>query len=208
MSIRIKICGITNIDDALFACEAGADALGFIFAPEAKQRNRYIDPDHAQCIVEQLPPFITTVGVCVNEPLSRLREYLTFLDRVQLHGEEKPEDYAPIAEHAIKAFRVSPGFKPSDMLEHPASAFLLDAYTPVSRGGTGAICDWETARETVALGRPVILAGGLTPDNVAEAVRTVRPYGVDTAGGVEAAPGKKDYDRIRSFIANARLSLS
>lgn len=205
---KVKICGITTLEDALFCCEAGADALGFNFVPEAKARNRFIDPDDALRIAEQLPPMVLTVGVCVNEPLTLVTDYLSFLDRVQLHGEESAEFCAPLGYRAIKAFRAAPEFKPDSMRAYSAGAYLLDAWVPDSRGGTGKTCDWELAREAVALGKPLILAGGLTPANVAEAVRQVRPYGVDTAGGVESAPGKKDHAAIEEFIRNAKRAVS
>lgn len=204
---RVKICGITNLEDALAACEAGADAVGFNFAPEAKAKNRYVTPDQAQRIIEQLPPFVLCVAVCVNEPPDRLREYLQFLDRVQLHGEESPEVCAAVASRAIKAFRVSREFKPERMLAYPAAAYLLDAWTPEARGGTGRTTDWQTARKAAELGRPLILAGGLTPENVAAAITAVRPYAVDVAGGVECAPGKKDHGKLRKFIHNAQAAL-
>jgi phosphoribosylanthranilate isomerase len=204
---RVKICGITNLDDALAACEAGADALGFNFAPEARPKNRYIDPESAQRIIEALPPFVSTVGVCVNEPTERLCEYLEIVDWVQLHGEETVADCDLVAGRAVKAFRAAPGFDPASVLAYSTASYLLDAYVPGARGGTGATCDWELARKVVALGRPVLLAGGLTPENVAEAVRQVKPYGVDTAGGVEASPGVKDRDKMRKFIQNAKTAL-
>ena len=205
---RVKICGITNVDDAMAACEAGADALGFVFAEEARKRNRFIEPGRAAEIVAQLPPFVTAVAVCVNTPLSELQEYLSFVDLVQLCGEESPGDYAPVGRRAMKVFHVGAGFRPDDMAAHPACAYLLDAQEPGAHGGTGTTCDWEAARAATALGKPVVLAGGLTPENVGEAVRTVRPYAVDTSGGVEASPGKKDHDRIREFIRNAKSALS
>jgi phosphoribosylanthranilate isomerase len=205
---RVKICGITNLDDAVAACEAGADALGFVFAPEARTRNRYIDPEAAQRIVEALPPFVATVAVCVNEPLDRLREYLGFVDAVQLCGDETPDECAAVAARAIKVFRAGPQFDPAAMLAYPARAYLLDASVPGSHGGSGVACDWNVARRAVALPRPIILAGGLDPENVAGAVRTVRPFAVDASGGVEAAPGKKDHERIRRFIRNAQSALS
>ena len=205
--MKVKVCGITNLEDAMAACEAGADALGFVFAPEAKARSRYIAPDDARRIIEQLPPFVVTVAVCVNERPERLLEYLEFVDRVQLHGEESVEDCSAVAHRAIKAFRVSPGFEAAAMSVYPARAYLLDAFVPGARGGTGKTCDWDLARQAVALGKPLILAGGLTPENVAEAVRRVRPYAVDTSGGVERAPGKKDHERIRRFIQNVRSSV-
>ncbi len=206
--MKVKICGITCLEDALAAAEAGADALGFNFAEEAKSKGRYIDPDDARNIVEQLPPFVLTVAVTVNEDPGRVAEYLRFMDRVQLHGEEGPETCREFGPRAIKAFRVGPDFNPERMLEYPVEAYLLDAYVPDQRGGTGMTCDWDMARRARELGVPLVLAGGLTPENVAEAVRMVEPYGVDTAGGVEREPGKKDHERVRSFIHNAKASLS
>jgi phosphoribosylanthranilate isomerase len=205
---KVKICGITTLEDALAACEAGADALGFVFAPEAKQRNRYVGPEAARAIAEQLPPFVTTVAVCVNEPVARLLEYLEFVDYVQLCGEETPENCRPVASRAIKAFRAGAGFASETMLAYPAVAYLLDASVPGAHGGTGQTADWDAARRAVALGRPVILAGGLTPENVAAAVRAVRPYAVDASTGIESAPGRKDHERMRSFIKNAKLCVS
>jgi len=206
--MRIKICGITNVADALAACEAGADALGFVFAPEARARNRQVSLQQARDIVRELPPFVSTVAVCVNDPLDRLREYLEFLDYVQLCGEESVEDCSTLGARAIKAFQAGPDFDPAGMTDYPAAAYLLDASVKGAHGGTGKTCDWDVARRAVALGRPIVLAGGLTPENVCEAVRAVRPYAVDTSGGVERAPGKKDHDRLRRFIENARLPLS
>jgi phosphoribosylanthranilate isomerase len=205
---KVKICGITNLEDAVAACEAGADALGFVFAPEAKARGRYLDPDEACRIIQVLPPFVTTVAVCVNETPARLQEYLHFADYVQLCGEETVEVCLAVAPRAIKAFRAGPGFKLTDMLLYPVAASLLDASVPGAHGGTGVRCDWDLAQRAVTLGRPVILSGGLTPENVAKAVEKVRPYAVDVSGGVESAPGKKDHERIRCFIQNARTSLS
>lgn len=207
--MRVKICGITNIEDALAACEAGADALGFVFAAEAKARGRYIEPEAARAIIDKLPPFVTTVAVCVNEPAERLLEYLEFCDRVQLCGEEQPDVVCHVPRgRVIKVLRAGPDLDVSVVSPFPASAYLLDAAAGTAHGGTGAVCDWSAARRVVEAGLPVILAGGLTPENVAEAVRAVRPYGVDTSGGVERAPGKKDHDKIRRFIARAKSSVS
>lgn len=205
--MRIKICGITNYDDAMAACEAGADALGFVFAPEARARNRYIDPDAARRIIERLPPLVGSVAVCVDDSPARWAEYLSFTDRVQLCGAESPEDCARFPGRLIKVFHVSPAFRPEDTLAYPGTACLLDACVPGAHGGTGTACDWDAARRVSTLGPPIILAGGLSPENIAEAIRTVRPYAVDTSGGVERAPGKKDHERIREFIRQARLSL-
>ena len=206
--MRVKICGITNLEDAFAACDAGADALGFNFAHEAKKKNRYIDPEAAQRIAEGLPPFVTTVAICVNDSTTRIMEYLQFVDAVQLHGEETPEQCAALGGRVIKAFRAGGDFQPESMLAYSASAYLLDANVAGARGGTGTQGDWDVARAAVALKRPIILAGGLTPENVAEAVAYVRPYAVDTAGGVESAPGIKDHERTRNFIRNAKTALS
>ena len=204
---KVKICGITNIEDARAACDAGADALGFVMAPEAKARGRYIDFEDAADIIERIPPFVTTVAVCVNERLERLAQLLTVFDCIQFHGEETPEDI-PAGHVAIKAFRTGPDFRLGDMLAYRVRAYLLDAYVPDRRGGTGSLGDWDTACQAVATGKPIILAGGLTPENVTEAVRIVQPYAVDVSGGVEREPGKKDHDRIRAFIDNAKTSLA
>ncbi len=203
--VRVKICGITNKDDALAACDAGADALGFVLAPEAKKRNRYIDLEEAANIIAQLPPFVTTVAVCVNEPMERQVQILSYFDCIQYHGEETPE-MIPLPHIAIKALRVASDFMIEDLDRYQARAFLLDADVPGDRGGTGKVGDWQIARNIVNADKRVILAGGLTPENVAEAVRTVQPYGVDTSSGVEATPGKKDHDRIRRFIHAAKTA--
>jgi phosphoribosylanthranilate isomerase len=202
---RVKICGITNLDDALAAVEAGADALGFVLAEEARGRNRYISLDDAADIIEQLPPFVTTVAVTVNDPMERLVKYLNFFDCVQLHGDEQP-GHLPMGHLAIKAFRVGPGFNVSSMMDHQVRAWLLDAYVPGQQGGTGQTFDWDVAQMAVSLGKPVILAGGLSPENVGEAVFRVRPFAVDVSGGVEKEPGKKDHDRIREFIDIVRAT--
>ena len=206
--MKVKICGITNLEDALAACEAGADALGFVFAEEAKARGRYIHPEDAHAIIDRVPPYISTVAVCVNETACRLEEYLEFCDRVQLHGEESAAVCQVVGPRAIKAFQTGPDFDPKSILEFPVAAYLIDAFVEGKRGGTGKTADWSAARKAVALGKPIILAGGLNPENVIEAIQAVRPYGVDTAGGVEKEPGKKDHERIRSFIHNAKTSLS
>lgn len=206
--MRVKICGITNLDDALAACGAGADALGFVFAEEAKKRGRYIEPEKARAIIEQLPPFVESVAVCVNEPAERLLEYAAFCDRLQLCGEEPAETAARLPRgKVIKVFHAGPGFDIAAAASYPASAILLDTLVAGNHGGSGVTCDWAAARRAVEAGLRVILAGGLTPENVAEAVRAVRPYAVDTSGGVESAPGKKHHEKVRRFIAHAKLSV-
>ncbi len=205
--VKVKICGITNLEDALAACSAGADALGFVLAPEAKKRNRYISFEDAREIIGELPPFVSTVAVCVNESIGVLAQYLSVFDYVQLHGEESPGD-VPMKHVTIKSFQAGPGFSLADLMEYEVRAYLLDASVPGERGGTGVVCDWDVAQQAVATGRPILLAGGLTPENVAEAVGVVRPYGVDVSGGVESGPGKKDHERIRRFIDAAKASLA
>lgn len=206
-AMQVKVCGIVRVEDAMAACEAGVDALGFNFASEAKRRNRYIAPEDAQRIIEQLPPFVTSVAVCVNERPERLREFLEIVDVVQLHGEEPPEVCAAVRDRCIKAFRLSPDLTDEHMDLYPGRAWLVDAFVRGARGGTGVRCDWVRARRLAGRGRPLILAGGLTPENVGEAVKQVRPYGVDTAGGVECAPGLKDPDKMRRFVLNAKRAL-
>ena len=201
---KVKICGVTNWEDALASCEAGADAIGFNFADEARPRNRYIEPEEARRILRDLPPFVTSVAVCVNEDKSRIADYLEFIDCVQLHGEESVAYAAPLGHRAIKAFRTGPGFSVEQLMAYDNRAWLVDAWHPNARGGTGQHADWAAARDAVSTGKPVILAGGLNPDNVAAAIEAVRPYAVDTASGVESAPGKKDHERIRRFIDHAR----
>ena len=205
--MKVKICGITTREDALAAVDAGADALGFNFAPEARAKNRFIEPVDARRIVESLPPFVTSVGVCVNETTERMREYLEFVDWIQLHGEESAEQCRELGARCIKAFRIDGDFDPARIARYPVGAYLVDAPVPGARGGTGTAWDWGAAKGVALLDRPLILAGGLTPENVAEAIRAVKPYAVDTASGVESEPGKKDHEQIRRFIHNAKTSL-
>ncbi len=202
--VRIKICGITNVTDAQLAAELGADALGFIFFPQSP---RSVTPEKARHIIAQLPPLVLTVGVFVNEEAAAVREIASRvgLDWLQLHGEESPDYCRSLNRRVVKAFRLKegeglPNFSP---YQGAAQAFLLDAYRPGVPGGTGATFDWHLARQAAKCG-PTILAGGLTPDNVAQAVETARPQAVDVASGVEAAPGKKDPEKLRAFFARVR----
>ena len=205
---RVKICGIVTLEDALAACDAGADAIGFNFSPEAQERGRYIHPVDAFDIVQDLPPFVTIVAVCVNPQPPEVKTWLEFVDCVQFHGDETPEFTFGFEEKAIKAFRVGEGFEPESMQDYTTRFYLLDASVPGHSGGSGQTFDWNIARQATELETPIILAGGLTPDNVAEAIQTVRPAAVDTASGVESAPGKKDHERIRDFVRNAKNALS
>jgi len=204
--VRVKVCGITNLEDALVAASAGADALGFNFWPESP---RYLAPARAADIIAHLPPFVMPVGVFVNEPPGRLLRTVARarLRGVQLHGDEPPEAASAFAQDGVavlKAFRVGRGFRPAQLRDYPAaSAFLLDAQVKGKRGGTGKSFDWRLARQAGRYGR-VLLAGGLTPENVADAVRQAQPFGVDVCTSVEHKPGVKDHARLREFIARAK----
>jgi phosphoribosylanthranilate isomerase len=205
MSTRIKICGLTRVADALAAVAAGADALGFIFYDRSP---RYVAPEVVASITRQLPPLVTKVGVFVNAPAAEIRRVVQVagLDIPQLHGEETPEFCARLGWPVIKAFRLQNAAAVAQLASYPVAAWLLDAFVPGLRGGTGAQFNWEWAIQARAAGRPVILAGGLTPDNVAEAVRTVRPYAVDVSSGVETAPGQKDIPRLQQLIRAVRAA--
>jgi phosphoribosylanthranilate isomerase len=199
--VRIKICGITRVEDALLAVEAGADALGFVFA----ESPRRITPEAAAGIIRELPPFVQSVGLVVNADPRPILEVCP-LDLIQFHGEEPPEAVASAPCRAIKAFRVRRKDDLSALDRYPnVAAFLLDAYVPGLAGGTGHRFPWELA--TIARSRtprPIIVAGGLTPENVAECVRATTPYAVDVSSGVEQEPGRKDPERLRAFIREAR----
>lgn len=197
---RVKICGITCLEDAYAAVEAGADALGFVFA----ESPRRISPAAAASIISRLPPFVTTVGLVVDEDPSDLLDECP-LDMIQFHGDEPPELVARIGRRSIKAFRIRTRRDLEQMRLYPsASAHLLDAYHPQLRGGTGVALDWQDLSAAIEPGPALIIAGGLTHDNVAECVRLLRPYAVDVSSGVERAPGRKDPDLVRRFIAAAK----
>jgi phosphoribosylanthranilate isomerase len=191
----VKICGITRPEDADAAVKAGADAIGFVFWPGSP---RFIDPYRARAIAVTLPPFVTTVGVFVNQPI----EYVTGvaslvrLSAVQLHGDETIEYAAALSRPVVKAMSLGD----ERVTAWPAqTTVLLDVHDPVRHGGTGRTIDW-TAAAAVAAGRRILLAGGLTPDNVAEAVARVRPFGIDVSSGVERTPGVKDHERLRALF--------
>ncbi len=197
----MKICGITRLEDALAAVRLGADALGFNLWPRSK---RYVAPDRARAIVRRLPAFVTAVGVFVDPTRD---EVLRALDQsgvgvAQLHGDEPPALCASLPVPVLKAIRLAGSQALAQLAAYEVQAFLLDAPS-AGYGGSGTTCDWSLAAE-VARELPVVLAGGLGPDNVAEAVRTVRPWAVDVASGVESAPGVKDEERMRRFIERAK----
>ena len=203
MPVKVKICGITNLPDGMAAAEAGADALGFVFYDQSP---RGISIEAAAALIRQLPPFILKVGVFVNAPedlvVRAIRE--CSLNLLQFHGDEAPEYCLQFGLMSMKAVRVRDAASLQAVLGYHTDAWLLDAYTPDKPGGTGETFNWNLALEAQGWGRPIFLAGGLTPENVAEAVRRARPYGVDASSGVEAAPGRKDHAKVRAFIQAAK----
>lgn len=202
--VKVKICGITNLGDALVAAEFGADALGFVFF---KGSPRYIPPDDARQITLRLPPFITTVGVFVDENPEEVKRILKHaaIDMAQFHGHEPPEACA-IDRRVIKAIRIKELTDLDALRHYRVSAFLLDTYTPESFGGTGQIFNWEIAVDAKQFGK-IVLAGGLNPDNIEKAARVVRPYAVDVSSGVEQEKGKKDHKKLKLFIERAKSVL-
>lgn len=200
--VKVKICGITNLEDALLAAQAGADALGFVFHDQSP---RSVFPEQAAEIIRAIPPFIQAVGLFVNADMDFVNKMadLCRLDIVQLHGDETPEYCATVRRRVIKAFRVKDVTSLDLMRRYRVAGYLLDAWSPKAYGGTGITFNWEMAQAAEKYG-PVILAGGLTPDNVRQAVRSVNPYGVDVSSGVEAESGKKDPEKMREFIRRAK----
>lgn len=200
--IRIKICGIRSYEEARMVLDAGIDVMGFVFAPSPRR----INPETAREIIQRLPPFTTTVGVFVNEPRYSLLEIASFcrLDVLQLHGDEPPEYCRGISQRVVKALRVKDAGFLQVMDHYPdVQGFLLDTYVPGVAGGSGRSFNWELAKGATAGGKPIILAGGLTPENVGKAIQIIRPYAVDVAGGVET-DGRKDLKKILSFVRAVR----
>ena len=199
---KVKICGITSLDDALMAAEAGADALGFVFFEKSP---RHVLPDDAAGIIAALPPFVQVVGLFVNAPLDLVNATADRcgLDIVQLHGDETPSYCDGVHRRVMKAFRVRGVESLVPIADYDVAGFLLDAYSPGAYGGTGASFDWDCAIRAKGKG-PIILAGGLDPGNVATAVAKVAPYGVDVSSGVESAPGRKDPEKVRRFIEQVK----
>jgi phosphoribosylanthranilate isomerase len=191
--IRVKICGLTNLEDALAAVEYGADALGFVFAPSPRR----VTPEAVRRIVTNLPPFVTRVGVFVNNSLVEIRETMSRcgLDLAQLHGEEGPDLCASLSPRVIKAFNPSNLPPLSQLARYQAAAIMIDKDKGTS------IEHWVIARD---IGCRLILAGGLTPENVAQAIRITQPYAVDVSSGVEERPGRKDHSKMRDFINAAK----
>ena len=199
---KVKICGITNYDDAARAVDLGADALGFIFASSPRK----IDTDRAMEIIKKLPPFVKSVGVFVNENRKKVTDIAEYcgLDNVQLHGDESPEICGRLMPRTIKALRIKDNSVPEAYLEYRGrvKAFLLDTYSEKAMGGTGKTFNWDVALDFKKLGIPVILAGGLNPSNIREAIEKVGPYAVDVGSGIEERPGKKDHELMRKLFEN------
>jgi phosphoribosylanthranilate isomerase len=195
----VKICGITRLADAEAAIAAGASAIGFVFWPDSP---RAIDPYRARDIVRHVPPFVTTVGVFVNQPAAQVNAIasLVGLGAVQLHGDEDLQFANGVKKPVLKAVGLT-SHRPMSWPRHVM--LLVDAHDPVRRGGTGRAADWTLAA-SIARERPIVLAGGLTADNVAEAVGRVRPFGIDVSSGVESAPGLKDHDRLAALFSRLR----
>jgi phosphoribosylanthranilate isomerase len=204
MSVRVKICGITNPVDARVAVEAGADALGFNFYDRSP---RFIPTTIAAEISRALPPFTLRVGVFVNPSEELVLRAIgeCNLSLLQFHGDEPPDFCLQFGLMSMKAFRMRDAGSLKELPKYHTDAWLLDAYSPDTLGGTGEKFNWDLAVEAQKLGKPIFLAGGLTPENVAEAIQQVRPFGVDVSSGVESGPGKKDHTKVRAFITSAKL---
>jgi phosphoribosylanthranilate isomerase len=200
--VKVKVCGMTSLKDALVAVEEGADAVGFIFY---KKSPRSVTMKIVREIVLELPPFVDTVGVFVDESavqINKIADYCN-LDIIQLHGDESPTFCKRIRRKVIKAFRIKDMQSVKKISSFQVSGFLLDTFSENLHGGTGKVFDWNLVLPAKKFG-PVIMAGGLTPNNVQQAVRQVRPYGVDVCSGVESEPGIKDHKKLRAFLKNAK----
>ena len=198
----VKICGVTSIADASVAVNAGADMIGLIFYPPSP---RYVTPEQAGAIVASLPADLPAVGVFVNESVEAITQVVrqSGISRVQLHGDESPDLCRRLPWRCIKTFRFTERVQPEMMPHYPVDAFLIEGFHGALYGGGGVKADWQRVASLHGYGR-IILAGGLTPDNVQEAIDTVRPYAVDVCSGVEAMPGKKDTAKVRAFVKRAK----
>ena len=207
MSVTVKICGITSEADALAAAEAGADAIGLMFYEGSP---RHVTLEQAKAISAALPQHVMRVGVFVNAEEAFVHQALTecMLNILQFHGDETPEECSRYPVMTLKAFRVQGEETLTELEAFPSAGYLLDAYVKDALGGTGATFNWDLAVRAQEFGKPIFLAGGLTPENVAEAVRKVQPFGVDASSGVEIEPGRKDAEQMRTFVAEAKGALA
>jgi phosphoribosylanthranilate isomerase len=203
MSVKVKICGITNLADAQVAVEAGADMLGFIFCETSP---RFMTVKAVADISRQLPPHVARVGVFVNPDEDLVMRTIADcgLNILQFHGDEPPEFCTQFGLMSVKAFRVRDAESLRPLPDYQTEAWLLDTYAVGKAGGTGTTFNWDLAIEAQKLGKPIFLAGGLTPENVADAVRRVQPFAVDVSSGVEASPGKKDHAKVKAFVTTAK----
>lgn len=201
--VKVKVCGMTSLEDALMAVGFGADAVGFVFY---RKSPRFVTEKLVKSIV--LPPFVNKVGVFVNETAERINRIADAcrLDTIQLHGDESPAFCRKLRRRVVKAIRLRDAQSLELLPRYEVDGFLLDAYAEKIPGGTGLTCDWRLAQRARKFG-PVILAGGLNPGNVEDAVNQVQPYGVDVCSGVEKSPGKKDRAKVRDFILAARKAI-
>ncbi len=202
---RIKICGITNLEDAISAVDLGGDPLGFIFTKSPRQ----ISPGKAKNIIKKLPPFINVVGVFVNFPMKTVEKIAETckIDTLQFHGNETPDYCAKFREthKVIKAFRIKDKESLKLLNKYDVDGYLLDTYIKGTAGGTGKVFDWDLAKEAKRFAEPIILSGGINPGNVKDAIRKVKPYAVDVSSGVERSPGKKDIRLMKEFINAVRV---
>ena len=205
MKTQVKICGVTNVADALAAAEAGADMIGLMFY---EQSPRHVTVPTAAEIHRALPPFVLRVGVFVNPEEALVTRALgdCGLSLLQFHGDEPSEFCTQFGLMSLKALRVRDAESLDQLADYQTDAFLLDAHAKSGLGGTGEKFNWDLAVAAQKFGKPIFLAGGLTPENVAEAVRQVRPFAVDVSSGVESAPGKKDHAKVQAFIAAVRAA--
>jgi phosphoribosylanthranilate isomerase len=203
MDTKVKICGITNLADAQAAVAAGADVLGFNFYEKSP---RHVSVKTAAAISKQLPQFILRAGVFVDAEEELVTRAIAEcgLGLLQFHGDESPEFCVQFGLMSVKAFRIRDAASLKELPRYQTEAYLLDAFSPEAVGGTGKKFNWDLAIEAQKFGKPIFLAGGLTPENVTDAVRKVNPFGVDVASGVESAPGKKDAAKVRAFIQAVR----
>ena len=200
--VKVKICGMTNLKDVKVAVDGGVDAVGFIFY---KKSPRSVTMQAVRKIVLELPPFVDSVGVFVNETAEQINKIADRcnLDRVQLHGDESPAFCKKIRRRVIKAIRVKDIQSLKKLSDYPVSSFLLDTFSEDQYGGTGKVFDWNLAYPAKKYG-PIILAGGLTPINVYQAIQMIQPYGVDVCSGVESQPGIKDHKKMKAFLKNVK----
>ena len=203
MNVKVKICGITNVPDARAAAEAGADMIGLMFYEKSP---RHVTLSAAAEIARSVSPFVLKVGVFVNPSEDLVMRAIAEcgLSMLQFHGDEPPDFCTQFGLMSVKAFRIRGAESLAEISQYQTDAFLLDSFSAATLGGSGETFNWDLAAEAQKFGRPIFLAGGLTPENVGDAVRKVQPFAVDVSSGVESAPGKKDHAKVKAFVAAAK----